>query len=139
VQIVSITGMWGLTFLVGWTAAMIAWAWEHDFERARIARGAAIWAGALVVVLAYGSIRLARLAPAGERVRVAGLAADEEPGAGFAQMFDAAIIQKRLADEDRVTLGRTVRDRLALLLDRTRAEARAGARIVYWNEAAAIL
>ena len=30
-QLVSVTGIWGITFLIAWFAAVVNWAWEQDF------------------------------------------------------------------------------------------------------------
>ncbi len=77
-QIVSITGIWAVTFLVCLVPAALAVAWHR-----RSAQPLVPAALLLCVVLAYGLARLHTGAPAGTAVRV-GLAATDE---GIAQAF----------------------------------------------------
>jgi apolipoprotein N-acyltransferase len=59
VQLVSITGMHGLTFLIGWFGPVVNWAWDRPLERREIWRGVVLYVGVLVLVLAFGMVRLA--------------------------------------------------------------------------------
>ncbi|MGB7063478.1 MAG: apolipoprotein acyltransferase, partial [Candidatus Zixiibacteriota bacterium] len=43
VQIVSVTGIWGLTFLITWFASVFNWAWERDFTWAKIRWGTSLY------------------------------------------------------------------------------------------------
>ncbi|NIV35068.1 MAG: hypothetical protein GWN58_38120, partial [Anaerolineae bacterium] len=43
-QLLSITGMWGITFLMSWFGSVVNWAWEHSFAWPKIRRGAAVYA-----------------------------------------------------------------------------------------------
>jgi apolipoprotein N-acyltransferase len=58
-QLVSVTGMWGITFVMTWFTTIINFAWERSFSWPDIRRGFAIYAGIMLVVLAYGNLRLA--------------------------------------------------------------------------------
>lgn len=42
-QLLSITGMWGITFLVNWFGAAVNWAWERSCAWPNIRRGAALY------------------------------------------------------------------------------------------------
>jgi apolipoprotein N-acyltransferase len=58
VQIISVTGMWGLTFLIAWFASTVNACWEASF-RWRAMRGRLIvFACVMLVALVYGSLRL---------------------------------------------------------------------------------
>jgi apolipoprotein N-acyltransferase len=35
-QLISITGIWGVTFLITWTASTINWLWDNSFEKRKI-------------------------------------------------------------------------------------------------------
>lgn len=72
-QVLSITGMWGLSFLMNWLASMVNWAWERSFKWSKIRHGVVLYGGIMVLVLIYGGARLtfARLEPG--TVRVASL------------------------------------------------------------------
>ena len=62
-QLAAITGMWGITFLMTWLATVINYAWERSFAWPEIRRGVAIYLGVLLLVVAYGNIRLAFFQP----------------------------------------------------------------------------
>ena len=44
-QVASITGMWGVTFLVSWFASAVNWIWEEGGDWPRIRRGVAMAQG----------------------------------------------------------------------------------------------
>src|SRR5262245_45247932 len=58
-QVAAFTGIWGISFLIAWLAAVVNQAWEQRFAGPAAARPLLAWAGALGVVLAGGSARLA--------------------------------------------------------------------------------
>jgi len=58
-QLVSITGIWGITFLMTWFASVFNYCWERPFSWQGIKKGVVIYSGIMLVVLAYGNIRLA--------------------------------------------------------------------------------
>jgi apolipoprotein N-acyltransferase len=94
-QLASVTGPWGITFLVLLVPAALATAWQLRGARGRALRIAAVPALAVAAVLASGAVRLAEEAP-GPQVRV-GLIASDPPtspqqareGAATAGLLDA--------------------------------------------------
>jgi apolipoprotein N-acyltransferase len=58
VQVISITGMYGITFLIAWFASTINACWEGSFHWQAIRGKLALFAVVLVVVLVYGALRL---------------------------------------------------------------------------------
>ena len=44
-QLVSVTGMLGITFLIAWFASVVNWAWEQEWQWSAIRRGTALYAG----------------------------------------------------------------------------------------------
>ena len=63
VQLASVTGVWGIGFIIAWFAAVVNWAWDQQF----------VWgAGITSAILLIGGLRVA-LAPDRETVRVAGI------------------------------------------------------------------
>jgi apolipoprotein N-acyltransferase len=73
-QVVSLTGMWGLTFLMAWFASAINALWEHRFHWQPVRTGTLAFCTTLVAVLIFGSVRLAFFPPAQPTVRVATIA-----------------------------------------------------------------
>lgn len=134
-QLASVTGVYGVSFLVAWFAPVALACWEH---RRRWQTAVVTFAGVLAVVLAAGGIRLIAAAPGGETVRVAGVApapqawqrtldgiAPYESVEAMSQA-DPAVLQE--------AFGHVVDD----LLARSAREAGAGAKLVVWPESAVV-
>jgi apolipoprotein N-acyltransferase len=129
-QLTAVTGLWGLTFLIGWFAAVGNLIWESGWSSRLGIRAGAAFLFTLAVVLFAGGLRLSAFAPHSPTVRIASLSA--EP----------------LADPpalERLAQGQTTADGLAQirswakdvdedLLRRADLAAHNGARIVFWAE-----
>jgi apolipoprotein N-acyltransferase len=127
-QVVSVTGMWGVTFLMGWFATVVNYAWERSFSWPQIRRGLAIFVGVMLAVLVYGSARLAFCQPAAGTVRVAGLTAVD-----FRQT-QAELFQTMNTDWQ--AFRQLAAARYDPYFEGTTREAHAGAKIVLWPEMA---
>jgi apolipoprotein N-acyltransferase len=122
-QLLSVTGMWGVTFLVGWFASVVNWAWERSFDWPKIWRGLALFAGIMLLVMAYGSARLVFSPAQTGTVRVASLTAVE-------------IGELNASESNREAFRRETSDIRHRYFEQTIREARAGAKIVLWPEGA---
>ena len=133
-QLVSVTGIWGISFLMAWFAATVNWAWEHGFDWKKIHRGVAVYIGVLSAVLLFGQARMTLFAPTSHTVRVVGVTASPDGGSRsfFAMTTDDGneILQKNQGQVLNVQ---------NMLFDLSRREARAGAKIVVWSEANAFV
>ena len=132
-QLVSLTGIWGLTFLISWLAPVINEVWERGARSYVLSYSLLPFALVFVSVLVYGSARLA-FAPNVPTVRVAGLTPDRTvwsylPVANIARSSDA----------ERSALHPKLMQIVAELLSRSRQEALAGAKIITWSETAAFV
>jgi apolipoprotein N-acyltransferase len=123
IQLVSITGLWGFPFLMGWFASIINWAWERSFSWREVRRGLALFVGVMLLVMLYGSVRLAFLPPQAGTVRVASMTATETVG-GMSWVLES----------DREAFRRGTRRLHDYYFEATAREARAGAKIVLWPE-----
>jgi apolipoprotein N-acyltransferase len=126
-QLASLTGMWGIAFLVSWFGPVVNWAWERSFDWPRIWRGLATYAGITGLVLIYGAARLAFSPPPEGTVRVAGLTATL-PDAG--EPIDPR--------DDKERFRQVTSDLHDRYFEQTIREARAGAQIVLWPEGAGV-
>lgn len=104
-QVMAVTGMYGVTFLVTWFASVVNWAWEREFAWPRIRNGAGVYAVILALVLLLGGARLALFPSQSDTVRVV----------AFTETDNEAY------------------------LERSEREARAGAQVVVWPEAGAVV
>lgn len=121
VQIVSITGLAGITFLVTWFASVANWAWERKFSWAEIQRGAALYLGILVLVLVCGSLRLSLEYPSGGTVSAAGLISKHEIKEPFMKWIETG----KCPD---------VQESIRELEEKTRTATFIGPKIVSWSE-----
>ena len=131
-QLVSVTGMWGITFLVSWFGTIVNYAWERSFSWPEIRPGVAVYTGVLLVVLAYGNIRLAFFHPEKGTMRVHGITAvdmRENWGKliGMAQEEGWNVMREKAGEYQEKYLEWTVR------------EAQAGAQLVMWPEMAVMV
>ena len=130
-QLASVTGIWGIGFLVQWAGPLVNTAWEAEGEgRWRVLR---IPGMVLTVVLLWGGLRLALAPDLGPAVRVAtvGLGGDVGP---LRELAGARMQGSPLAEQDAIAA-----HTLEQLLQATRAEAAAGAELVVWEEGAVIV
>jgi len=56
-QFTSITGMWGLTFIIAWTASAMNWFWDKRFEIANIKKSIILFSVIIISVFLFGQIR----------------------------------------------------------------------------------
>jgi apolipoprotein N-acyltransferase len=134
VQVVSLTGIWGLTFLINWLAPVANLAWEHGLHWRTTRAATSSFGIALLAVLFFGGAQLAFGKPQAPTVRVAALA----PNHALADRANAVPLPHGGPVTNRVAARTAVLDPiLDDLFDRSRQAARAGARIVTWSEAAA--
>ena len=125
IQLVSVTGMWGLTLLVSWLGPVANWAWERSFSWLHIRRGLAVWSGIMVAVLLFGGLRLAFAQSPASTVRVHSFSPEK------VQVAEIPDVQKDLVGYRELTQARN-----ANLIEGAIREARRGAQIVLWPEMA---
>jgi apolipoprotein N-acyltransferase len=133
-QVMSITGIWGLTFLICWLAPVANQLWERGWTGSAVKAPAVLLVAAITAALLFGGVRLAFAAPESETVRVAALAPDRE----LSELAYSAPDLTSGSQDERVT----ARDEhfapvLDDLFERSEQEAVAGAKIIAWSEAAA--
>lgn len=130
IQIVSVTGLGGVVFLIGWFASVVNWAWERRFEWRVVRAGLAAYAVTLVIVLVLGGLRLTLAPPRAETVRVAGFTVRDVKEQADAFKLLSPTFNDATLDAIRQET-HAVQDQL---LAQAAREARAGAKIVLWSE-----
>jgi apolipoprotein N-acyltransferase len=138
IQLLSVTGLWGITFLIGWFAGVVNWTWEQGLSGRRSHYPLQLFAGVYLAVILMGGARLALFPPAAPTVRIASLS-PTKGGAKFSDDLLQAVIRGKASD-DQVSKFRTATSAgEAALLSRSEREAMAGAKIIFWSETAAYL
>jgi apolipoprotein N-acyltransferase len=131
-QLASVTGIYGITFLIAWFAATVNWAWNNGLEWPLIRRGVLTYAAVFAAALFFGSVRI-MIPPPGPTVRIASLTASEieaYPSADAARRARTGQLTFEEIEDIR-NRSRLISDNL---LGRAAREADAGAKIVFWGE-----
>ncbi len=132
-QLVSVTGIWGISFLIMWFAAVVNAAWKSGFAWPAYRTVALTFASVFALVHLAGGARLVG-APGGDSVRVASFTVTPKPP------LDVGDLLRRPRDVAGLdSLRRTLGAIQDSLLARGRREARAGARLVFWSETNAVV
>jgi apolipoprotein N-acyltransferase len=137
-QMVSLTGVWGLTFLMAWFGSTINALWEHRFRWQPVRIGTLAFSTTLIAVLVFGSVRLALFPPAQPNVRVAAIAPREAMVAKMnssAQSINLMIGTPAERAKARALFAPIVAD----LLVRTERQASSGVKIITWGEGAGLV
>lgn len=121
-QLLSITGIWGLSFLIAWLAPVVNWAWEQDFALQRVRNGVLTYVGILALVLVYGSVRMTFFPPQSATLQVASITDEQNH---FRVKDLSASREKSLELGER-------------LFQQSRQQAQAGADVIIWQEGAII-
>jgi len=129
-QLASITGVYGISFLIAWTASVLNWAWDRDFNREAM-RGLAACATVLAIVIVGGAARLAFAGSASHSVRAAVIST---PRRLFDSKEAVCVLEGRVPANQRATTDAKLTSLQNWFLDHTLREARAGAKLVVWPE-----
>ena len=125
-QLASLTGMWGITFLIAWFGSLVNWAWERGFQWQPVKSGAIPYAVIMLLVFVYGSVRLMATPEPTATVKVASFTAEAfHPGELFPMVnSDLEGFREKTA---------TIHEKY---IEQTITVARQGAEIVVWPEMA---
>jgi len=129
-QLASVTGMIGITFLMGWFASTANWAWENRNRGGELRWGLAIFGSVFAVVFIFGFLRLT-LAPSSETdetVRVAGITTGST-----AERAD------RISEMDLADSREEIEAHWQAYFDATTREAQSGAEVILWPEASGLV
>ncbi|MCS7479476.1 nitrilase-related carbon-nitrogen hydrolase [Umezawaea endophytica] len=131
-QVIGVTGPYGVAFLIGWAATAANDVWERGVDR----RVVGVYALVLTLVLLGGGAVLAASSP-GSTVRVAGISPDTSVTRELRDLIGDEFTPQGVVDRDPAQVRPAFEEVTANLLTRTREAARAGAKIVVWSEQAA--
>lgn len=133
VQIAAVTGIWGITFFIGWFASVANLIWDHGFNLKAAGTPAILMLGTLVITLFAGGARLSISEPGSETVRVAGITVEQDRDY-WAEVIDRGT-PKDVAHQYAAEFA-TLNTRL---FDESERAAAYGAQIIFWSEANAML
>ena len=123
-QIASVTGLWGITFVINWFASLVNHIWESGFKVTRLSLA---FLCVLVLILGLGFGRILLPSQPGQTAVVAGFSL---PNGTISKVMG------QFHEEDEAGLRQTVDELNAQQLEQIRAMAQAGANIVVLQEGA---
>jgi len=130
-QLASVTGVWGIGFLIAWFASQVNWAWDQNFARGAVGSSVLVFVVTAGAVFLLGGLRIA-LAPGRKTARVAGIGWPK----GIVEPADfLRAVQPDLTTAEREILAPAFLRVQDSFLERSEREARAGAKLVVWPEA----
>lgn len=129
IQLVSITGIWGLSFLITWFASVVNWAWEQEFSLPVTWKGVSLYLGILAFIALLGGAYLIFLPADSDTVRAAAITRSFD--------IDEEVIncKESVPEEDFDDCILEMQKRsLAEFLEDSRQAANAGAKLIVWQE-----
>ncbi len=72
-QIVSVTGLWGIVFVLSWISSVICWIWENNVQWVTIKRDGMIFSSIIAGIFVFGGMKISPLLNSSnvETVRIA--------------------------------------------------------------------
>jgi len=135
IQLASVTGTYGISFLLAWFASTVLYAWERGLRGREVRVAGGVFGAVLVLVLAGGTLRIAAFPPDAQTVRVSAVSPSAALDARLHALRERYPSAQALAAGDPAAV-RPVFDAIAAdLIASTQREAAAGAKIVVWPEA----
>ncbi|UCC83763.1 MAG: hypothetical protein JSW46_02190 [Gemmatimonadota bacterium] len=135
-QLAAITGVAGISFLITWFAAVVAWSLDPERTGVQRRRAAFVYGFAFLCVVVFGQVRLGGQVSDGEPVRVAGIVPSPELMAELEAALAPVRRGESVTDSELAEIASTAGRLNDDLFARTLREARAGARLVAWSETA---
>jgi apolipoprotein N-acyltransferase len=132
-QVVALTGIWGLSFLVMWMATTVNHIWEQDFNFRSAQPLSVVVPGIVILALLVGGLRLSLFEPASETVRIGGVIVGQTTDY-YTEIIDLGTPVEEV---------QAYSDEFSILTDALFAEsvrvAEFGAKIIFWSEGNAML
>ncbi|MDE5909953.1 MAG: hypothetical protein K2H52_14605 [Lachnospiraceae bacterium] len=133
-QIVTITGIYGITFIMYWTAAMMIWIWNNRNNQKALKKYVTVYGSVMGLVFVYGIVMYHFAGNPEESVRIAGVTVPISHLLNDDEDVYATFYTDTFTDENMTN----TQDKLAAVADalfiKTKQEAEAGAKIVFWSE-----
>jgi len=134
-QVISVTGMWGITFLITWCASTVNALWECGFDWQPVKAQVITFVMVLLAIIGLGGLRLAFAVPDSPMVQAATITLDSSITTGFDNIIGTNFNQS--TEAERAAARPKFEGTVNQLLARTETALRGGAKIVGWQEGSA--
>lgn len=138
-QLSTLTGIFGITFVICWFASVIHWLYENNFNHLFIKKSMTIYGGLLSLVLIYGLIRINYPKTEKQTIKVATIS-------GVTDLHNLVEREKKLFTQLAGIREMKIPHRIfsseqeiQTQISKTKEAAKSGSKIIVWNEAALIL
>jgi len=122
-QLGSITGYLGISFMIAWFASTVNWAWEHEFSFNKIKKGVAIYLSISIIVLIFGGAYLTFLPTDSNTIKTASIT----------RSFDMDV-EAGKCNKDVPCLEKLFNKSLNEFLESSKLAVDNGAQIIVWQE-----
>jgi len=139
IQITSLFGIFGISFLIAWLASLVNWFISRGFEKKSLIWGCSMYGAVIMVVLMYGTIRTHMFLPQSGTVRVAAIVGDADIHEIFMR-YEAEILEYSKNGQLRIPEDiYSSEAAISSQCNKTMEAIQHGASIVVWNEISLIL
>ncbi|MFB8005126.1 nitrilase-related carbon-nitrogen hydrolase [Nocardia sp. NPDC056000] len=136
-QLVSVTGVYGISFLMAWLAPVANAVMEHRWQWLSVRTITISYVSVLMLVLLGGGLRLATASDAPNLVRIAGISVSRSAEERMHEINN--FHTPEVLPEQKPVLRRAFAVLNEDLFTRSRVEAEGGAKVVAWSETAAVV
>jgi apolipoprotein N-acyltransferase len=129
-QLASITGMWGITFMIAWFGSIITWFIDNYKNTQTTKKGVVIYLSIFLSVLVYGNLRLTIPLENGT-VKVSGIHTHNKS--------ETSNVFRALYRKDTLGFKEMNAEIIKNSINQTELEAKAGSKIIMWSEGSFVI
>ncbi len=133
-QIVTVTGIYGITFLMYWTAAMVIWIWNNKSKKEYIRKYIIVYGSVIGLVFVYGVVMFHFAGNSDKSIRIAGVTVPISELLDNDEDVYSTFYTNTFTDENITNARSKLSSAADELFLKTELEAQAGAKIVFWSE-----
>jgi len=139
IQIASLFGVFGISFLVAWFASILNWVLQNGLKTNRLVKGLAVYGFALVAVLLFGFLKTGNSQVESKKVKLAAIVSNTDIQEVFSD-WEGEIRELAKGSDQEIPSG--VFSEFSAVesqIKKTQKALSQGAKIVVWNEISLIL
>lgn len=138
-QFLSIAGLWGLMFLVYWTAAVINEVWENRDQLKNIGIIITVYLTVMLIIYGFGLWRLHQDKPVDKMIKVAGITPGPEYRDEMMGIFGKIFSESKQGKFDPESIRSQINNNFNALLTESIRMAGCGVEMVVWSEGATFI
>ncbi len=133
-QLVTVTGIYGITFLMYWTAAVVIWIWNNKNQKEYIRKYIIVYGSVIGLVFVYGVVMFHFAGNSDKSIRIAGVTVPISELLNNDEDVYSTFYTNTFTDENITNTRNKLSSAADELFLKTELEAQAGAKIVFWSE-----